>query len=543
MVLTIRRGLGLFLLAVGVLHCIPPRSRTSRTVAAPPTYTQALPQGGFLPPQSPPPVRDTSEVQPWLNPLGLLVGGLPLPQGLPLPGLSPQTQPQLGGIFTQASQAAVLLGKAAISQIPLPRKRKQGEQRPGCGYAVVQGQRIPMDCATPNYGMIPWSARRIIGEEQFRLSEGHTGNVPLPPEVDHRKTRTEGPIRDQGQVGSCTAFSLASSIDNALLHGHEANEPVSAMHIWSRYRRPSMEAAAHAVLKQAIASELRVGYDGRTACSWTVCSSFSDCSDHYKVSCGQQVSSTFSSHAENSPYAEVTEITKLNHKDMRSLMGTIAKGHNVWFSMAFDPVILDTDELTELHGVSPILRHFTKREANSAHAIVLSGYKITPDGTYFLIHNSWGGKWGDRGYAWIHEKTLQENIYDAYLVDARPVHSSPPKPIPTECPESLAPDSVTGECVPLCPDGSPRYRGVCAAPTTCPPGFTNLSGYCVVAPAPRPQAQRDPATGIYWRCGAGGCSYAIPGGSWGCNRRWCSVSCPSPRYMLTVTPNGFSCSE
>jgi hypothetical protein len=530
---------------VGLLHCAPPRTRAPRTTPSTPTFTQALPQGGFLPPQSPPPVRDTSEVQPWVNPLGMLVGGLPLPQGLPFPGLSPQV-PQLGGLVTQASQVAVLLGKAAISQIPLPRKRKQGEQRPGCGYAVVQGQQIPLDCATPDYGAIPWSAQRILGEEKFRLSEGHTGKVPLPPEVDHRKTRTEGPIRDQGQVGACTAFSLASSIDNALLHGHEANEPVSVMHIWSRYRRPSMEAAARAVRNQAIAPETRVIYDEKTACGWYPCEreyQVHRCADYYKTSCGQNVSSGFTSHAENSSYAEVTEITKLNHRDIRSLMGTIAKGHDIWFSMMFDPVILDTDELTEFNGASPLVRHFTRREAKSAHAIVLSGYKITPDGAYFLIHNSWGERWGDRGYAWIHENTLQENIESAYLVDARPIRSSPSKPIPTECPESLAPDSFTGECVPLCPDGSPRYRGVCAAPTTCPPGFTNLSGYCVVAPVPQPQVQRDPATGVYWRCGAGGCAYAIPGGSWGCQRRWCSVSCPSPRYMLTVTQTGFSCSE
>jgi hypothetical protein len=242
----VRHGLGGLLLAMGILHCTPPRSHPSRAGAAPPTFTQALPQGGFLPPRPPPAIRDTSEVQPWLNPFGVLTGGLPLPQGLAIPGLSPQGP--LGGVLTQANQVAVLVSKAAIAQLPLPKKRNQGEQRPGCGYAVVQGRSIPLDCATPTYGEIPWSAQRIFGEEKFRLSEGHTGSVLLPLEVDHRKTRIEGPVRDQGQVGACTAFSLASAIDNALLHGHEASEPVSALHIWSRYHIPSMEMAARAVL-------------------------------------------------------------------------------------------------------------------------------------------------------------------------------------------------------------------------------------------------------------------------------------------------------
>jgi hypothetical protein len=289
-----------------------------------------------------------------------------------------------------------------------------------------------------------------------------------------------------------------------------------------------------------------MSYDAKTACQWYPCDlvyTIYGCNNHYGVSCGQPVSAQFSSYAESSPYAEVTEIIRLNAQDVRSLMGTLAKGHDIWFAMYGDPVSLDAKEINSFRGISHLIPHFSGKFIPSAHAILLSGYKVTPDGVYFLIHNSWGESWGDRGYAWIHENTLQENITHAYLVDARPIRSPYSKPIPAECPDSLAPDSFTGECVPLCPDGSPRYQGICAAQTTCPPGFTNLFGYCVVAPLPQPQVQRDPATGIYWRCGAGGCAYAIPGGSWGCRQRWCSVSCPSPRYMLTVTSTGFSCSE
>ena len=39
----------------------------------------------------------------------------------------------------------------------------------------------------------------------------------LPATVDHRQQNLEGPIKDQGPVGACTAFSLSTTIDNAAI--------------------------------------------------------------------------------------------------------------------------------------------------------------------------------------------------------------------------------------------------------------------------------------------------------------------------------------
>jgi hypothetical protein len=35
------------------------------------------------------------------------------------------------------------------------------------------------------------------------------------------------------------------------------------------------------------------------------------------------------------------------------------------------------------------------------HAVVICGYRTAGGGHEYLIKNSWGGAWGDRGYAWL----------------------------------------------------------------------------------------------------------------------------------------------
>ena len=122
--------------------------------------------------------------------------------------------------------------------------------------------------------------------------------------------------------------------------------------------------------------------------------------------------------------------------------------------------------------------------------MVIAGYKTQPNGTYYLLHNSWGTGWGESGYAWIHENTLAKNIKYSYLVDVstpsgggtkpnQPGEPTPPMPNASNCPAGTVPDSGIPICLPACPDGSPRHFNACPAgggggggqqATGCPPG-------------------------------------------------------------------------
>jgi hypothetical protein len=308
---------------------------------------------------------------------------------------------------------------------------------------------------------------------------------------------------------------------------------------------------------QPITSEARWPYspeNQRRACSWVAkqwcrptCEATEACACPVdQASCGRPVDEAELARANDLPMAKLTQATRLE-RDKISLMTALAKGQDIWMAMRFTYDAFDEGKLLQGHdGLSFVIPHFDPSSATSSHAMLIAGYRTTPKGTYFLIHNSWGESWGERGYAWVHETTLTTNLQAAYVVDAEPWSPSssrvpPRQSAPSQCPEGTLADSITGQCTPPCPDGSARHNAACADPSDCPPGHVNVYGECVVA-APDVRGT-DPGSGIRYACAAAGCSYVIPAGVLGCSLPWCSVSCPSPRFRLTSSALGFRCSE
>ena len=87
----------------------------------------------------------------------------------------------------------------------------------------------------------------------------------VPGTVDHRTQGVEGPIKDQGVVGSCTAFSLSTVMDNAIRRLNK-NDATSSLHIWSHYGDPHMTSAAQSNTNRGIALWADYPYSQATAC-------------------------------------------------------------------------------------------------------------------------------------------------------------------------------------------------------------------------------------------------------------------------------------
>lgn len=412
-----------------------------------------------------------------------------------------------------------------------------------CGKVFVRNRAFALDCMTPHYGDIPWASFLALDRRLFNSGYGLAGATPLPTTVDHRQDGTEGPVRDQGEVGACTAFSFVSAVDHALSRASGIAVPSSVMHVWSRYHQPLIEAAASNNLNKNLTVESNWPFDEAAACAWECQdrgTNSSACAD-VNVTCSAP-NPVQVSYADTKPNAKVVDITRLDISDFEGIKAVLAKGQDVWFGMH-----VDQTQFSQIPSRPDVVLPDGDYRSGAGHAMLLAGYTIQSTGTFYLIHNSWSKDWGDNGYAWIAQDTLQRNIVSAYVVEAVPASATPapsptaPAPQQPACPNSLKPDTVNGNCVAPCSDGSPRHANMCPIPNQCPTGYVNLSGACVFA-APSTSGQ-DPKTGIWYSCSSGGCAYVIPRGQAGCYLQFCGKSCPAPKYHLAVAQRGLSCVE
>ncbi len=368
----------------------------------------------------------------------------------------------------------------------------------------------------------------------------HAAEIALPSVVDHRADGSEGPVRDQRESPACTAFSMASAIDHALLRWAGKPPPVSVMQIWSRYKTPTERSSIGSNLGMALGTEGDWPFNAREADGWLPCP---DSGKRPAAGCGLPINPGHAQKVESRTIAKLTRVEYLKASDIPALEEKLAAGQDVIVTM-----IVPKSFATKGRAGARYVPHYAKvPDEESAHALLLAGYAKLRHGTYFLAHNSWGAAWGDAGYAWIHQATLETWAREALVLDAE-LDSPSPSQRPkrrrgeTPCPGDLVPDSIRGTCAARCADGSPRHDGVCGSTSGCLPGHVNLTGACVLA-APQSKGT-EPKRGISWTCGAGGCTYLVPRAlDRACTGNVCMTSCPAPDFHLASAEGELTCIE
>ena len=363
----------------------------------------------------------------------------------------------------------------------------------------------------------------------------------LPQVVDHRLDHTEGIIRNQGTVPACTAFAEAAALDHALARWSGKPSDASVMQIWSRYHSPSEESSLSSNVSHVIGNEHEWPFNAAEASRWVPCD-MTPRSAHRKE-CGKKIDEERSKHVEEKAIGEFTEVEYLGKADVTVLEAKIAAGQDIIVALEVPTSLVPKGK----PGARYIPNYGKSGGSEAGHAFVLAGYANYPHGAYFLVHKSWGPKWGDDGYAWLHMATLTKWSKQLVAVDAEPfdrIEGKRPKRIrgTASCEKDFVPDSIGGKCSEACPDHSPRHDDVCPVPGQCPKDYVNLTGECVLA-APSASGH-DPETGVSWTCGAGGCSYKLPKSvDPGCHGESCAMSCPAPDFHVAKMGSTLVCVE
>ena len=399
--------------------------------------------------------------------------------------------------------------------------------------STIQGPRyIPGGGTTVRGGAPPGAM--TVGAEGTDVGGGavHATDAPqaFPDAVDHRLSGTEGPIKEQGDVGNCTAFALSAVLDNSLRRAGQ-NVTTSPEHVWAHYGVPTMEDAATGNVNRGITTFEAWPYSGREACELSK-DPLDDCGAAYNV-----LPNTAARDAALQQHYQAAEAAN-GHKvisyeelsvapvNIDEIVATLASGADLW--VAFH---IDSSTWMNRKMQSFVIPDWSTPDGG--HAVALAGYRNTPQGKQFLIHNSWGPRWGDAGYAWVSQAMVQKWLHLAYKVrtdvdgtaphpavtptagvpSAPPVTPTPPaKPKTDEdCTGEQVMDSVVGTCAVICSDQSRPANGQCPngpAPASTPgalalpgfpsgfpqlPGFPGFPGWPPAGAQPASNAPNAPA--------------------------------------------------
>lgn len=319
---------------------------------------------------------------------------------------------------------------------------------------------------------------------------------PLPAEVDHRVTGGEGPVKNQGAVGACTAFSLSTAMDNAVRRmGRQ--DVVAPLHVWSKYAVPVMGVAGDRNVEENVTTEDVWPYDPAKACK-LLRVPFDSCGRAYRVTSGSgafdpQLRAEQAAADVRSRYRlAAVEQLQTRPANIQELAAVLAGGDDVWASFW-----VDSDAWQGRGMQNGVIRDYVQRE-DEGHAVVIAGYRTVGASKQFLIHNSWGERWGDRGYGWLSEAMVVQHLRSAYKIRVAEAGAPGlPKADPGGCAGGQVRDLVLGSCAALCASGSPPAAGVClpaavpglpapgqppgGQPSTCAQGQAQdpMTGQCV----------------------------------------------------------------
>ena len=230
---------------------------------------------------------------------------------------------------------------------------------------------------------------RRIPKTELKFKTFNNANVKLPETVDLRPQFPH--IYDQGNLGSCTANALCSvftyeTIDENIHKGFDPSRLF--LYYNERLIEGSVKEDSGALISDGIKSLEKYG-----VCSDTLCPYIIENFTHKPTKKAYQ-------DALNHKAVIATNI----HQDLITMKTSLYNKNPFVVGIAVYESF-ESDEVAKT-GYVP-MPDINKEKNLGGHAVCVCGYTKT----HFIVRNSWGINWGDKGYFYIpNEYLLNENL-------------------------------------------------------------------------------------------------------------------------------------
>ncbi|EHI99379.1 peptidase C1A papain [Clostridium sp. DL-VIII] len=216
----------------------------------------------------------------------------------------------------------------------------------------------------------------------------------LPKKIDLREKCS--PVVDQGQLGSCTANAIVSGLREFMLLNDNRNhfERLSRLFLywWERDLEGSVYRDSGASLRDGMKVLKNEGVC--LEASWP-----------YDIK-------TFENSPTEKELEEAKNYTISGYQRIKSI-DEIKHALLIEHLVVFGITVYESFETVKTDGIVPVPKEGEKELGG--HALCIVGYDDNFNNGSFIVRNSWGDSWGDKGYCYI-PYSMFEYLMDIWTV-------------------------------------------------------------------------------------------------------------------------------
>lgn len=231
-------------------------------------------------------------------------------------------------------------------------------------------------------------------------NKGKANIKRLPSKVDLRPHMTK--VEDQGETASCTANATAGAYEYLLKRHRDETQDVSRLYIYynARYVAGENDISDEGAMISDVIEGLKQ-YGACTEETWTF-------DEEYVNEEPDQAS-----YDEGAYF--LVESAKLVPVELDAWKTALADGQPIIFGLS----IFESFDKHKKRGLVPApTKNEMSRASHSGHAMLCVGYSDVDK--VFIVRNSWGTSWGDKGYCYIPYRYLMNPDYndgDCWIIE------------------------------------------------------------------------------------------------------------------------------